>query len=434
MRLTMRSRREVSREYARRYQKLMKMKKKTKKEKGKLLDEFTKLTGYNRCYASYILRNWGKRVILWSGTENEKRLVVIGACTKRKSYEVRCRKYDGPVLEKLKVLWEVLNFPCGKRLKEELSEIVKKSRQFDELKISKEVELKLNQISAATIDRLLKPIRKKYEIKCKGRTKPGSLLKKQIRIRTGVEWDEDRVGYVEIDLVSHDGGNSRGDFCQTLDMVDIKSGWTEMSAVKNRAQIWVFEALTAIRERLPFELRGIDCDNGSEFINAHLFNYCKQEVIDFTRGRASHKNDNCYVEEKNFTAVRNYVGYSRYDNEEERLVLNELYSYLRLYLNFFQPVMKLKSKQRMGAGAKVKKKYDKAKTPFQRLLANNEIDDEKKQNLKNIYHNLNPFDLKRRIEKLQEKLDYMVYLKRKGISVNKHEYLRKESTLQANFM
>jgi len=202
----------------------------------------------------------------------------------------------------------------------------------------------------------------------------------------------------------------------------------------NKAQIWVFEALTAIRERLPFELRGIDCDNGSEFINAHLFNYCKQEVIDFTRGRASHKNDNCYVEEKNFTAVRNYVGYCRYDNEEERSVLNELYSYLRLYLNFFQPVMKLKSKQRMGASAKVKKTYDKAKTPFHRLLGNEKIDDEKKQNLKNIYHNLNPFDLKRRIEKFQEKLDYMVYLKRKGISVNKHEYRRKESTLQANFM
>ena len=428
MRLTMRSRREVSREYARRYQKLIKK----KKEKGKLLDEFTNLTGYNRCYASYILRNWGKRVILCSGSE--KRLVVIGDFTKRKSYscERRSRKYDEAVLEKLKVLWEVLNFPCGKRLKEELSEIVKKSRQFNELKISKEVELKLNQISAATIDRLLKPIRKKYEIKPKGRTKPGALLKKQIRIRTGVEWDEDRVGYVEMDLVSHDGGNSRGDFCQTLNMVDIKSGWTEMSAVKNRAQIWVFEALTAIRERLPFELRGIDCDNGSEFINAHLLNYCKKEVIDFTRGRAAHKNDNCYVEEKNFTAVRNYVGYSRYDNEEERSILNELYSYLRLYLNFFQPVMKLKSKQRMGAT--VKKKYDKAKTPFHRLLGNKKIDDEKKQNLKNIYHNLNPFDLKRKIEKLQEKLDSMVYLKRKGISVNKHEYLRQESTLQANFM
>jgi len=185
MRLTMRSRREVSREYARRYQKLMKMK--MKREKGRLLDEFTNLTGYNRCYASYMLRNWGKRVILRSGTENEKRLVVIGDFTKRKSYEGRCRKYDGLVLEKLKVLWEVLNFPCGKRLKEELSEIVKKSRQFDELKISKEVELKLKQISAATIDRLLKPIRKKYEIKSKGRTKPGSLLKHQIRIRGYVQ-------------------------------------------------------------------------------------------------------------------------------------------------------------------------------------------------------------------------------------------------------
>ena len=412
MGLSMKAKREVSKEYARRYKKVR------KRSKTEVLDEFVELTGYNRCYASYILRNWGRKVFLRG--KNGDMFVIIGEFVKRKRYRKRPRKYDEAVLKVLIIFWKVLNFPCGKRLKAELSEVVKKAEQFKEIKIPIGVKSKLDSISAATIDRLLKSERKKYELKCRARTKPGTLLKKQIAIRTGTDWNEDEVGYTEVDLVSHDGGNTSGDFCQTLDVVDVKSGWTDPQAVKNKAQVWVFEALEEIRDRLPFALKGIDSDNGSEFINAHLFNYCKEEGIDFTRGRSSHKNDNCYVEEKNFTAVRNYVGHYRYDNEQERALLNELYSYLRLYLNYFQPLMKLKSKERIGS--KVIKKYDQPKTPYQRLLEIEEINEPIKSELKAIYKELNPFELKRNIEKIQNKLFKMVYLKRKQIYSNRKNY------------
>lgn len=416
----MRSRQEVSKEYAKCYQKAR------KGSKTEILNNFIELTSYNRCYASYILRHWGKKVFI-RGMDGE-RLVVIGEFVKRKRYRKRCRKYDESVLKKLIIFWKVLNFPCGKRLKPQLPELVKKARQFKEIKIPLGVKSKLYQISAATIDRLLKPVRKKYELKCRAKTKPGTLLKKQIAIRTGTDWKEDEVGYTEVDLVSHDGGNTRGDFCQTLNMVDVKCGWTEPQAVKNKARVWVFEALEFIKEeRLPFPLKGIDSDNGGEFINAHLIHYCEQEGIDFTRSRSSHKNDNCYVEEKNFTAVRNYVGHYRYDNEQQRAVLNELYSYLRLYLNYFQPLMKLKSKERIGS--KVIKKYDEPKTPYHRLLEMEEIEESKKNELKAIYKELNPFELKRSIEKLQKKLFKMVYLKRKRGHINREDYEYQVSTL-----
>lgn len=420
MGLSMRSRQEVSKEYVRRYQKA------SKGGKTEILNSFIELTGYNRCYASYILRNWGKKVFVRG--VNGDRFVLVGEFVKKKRYRQRVKKYDELVLKALIIFWQVLNFPCGKRLKPQLPELVKKARRFKEVKITKEVSSKLNQISPATIDRLLKPERRKYELKCRARTKPGTLLKRQIAIRTGTDWDEDEVGYTEIDLVSHDGGNPSGDFCQTLNMVEIKTGWTEPEAVKNKAQIWVFKALEAIKEeRLPFPLKGIDSDNGSEFINAHLFHYCEQEGIKFTRSRSSHKNDNCHVEEKNFTAVRNYVGHYRYDDEQQRAVLNELYSHLRIYLNYFQPLMKLKSKQRIGS--KVIKKYDQPKTPYQRLLELDEIEESKKNELKAIYKELNPFELKRTVDKLQNKLFKMVYLKRKKAYINRENYEHQISTL-----
>jgi hypothetical protein len=259
---------------------------------------------------------------------------------------------------------------------------------------------------------MLKTERKKYALKCRSKTKPGTLLKKQIAIRSGVEWDEDAVGYEELDLVGHDGGNTGGDYCFTLNVTDIKSGWTDMQAVRNKAQIWVFDALQDIRKRLPFGLKGIDSDNGSEFINAHLVAYCQQENIVFTRSRSYQKNDNCHVEQKNFTAVRNFVGYNRYDHEEELALLNELYGYLRLYLNFFHPQMKLVSKERTGS--RVKKKYDVPQTPYQRLLALEEVSMERRARLQASYDQLNPFALKRTINKLQERLHKMIYEKYKG--------------------
>lgn len=404
-RLEMATRRELSRQYARRYLKA------DRKGKGQILTEFCNLFHYSRKYSSFLLSKWGKKVYI--KRKSSVMTVIVGEFCKRQYPSERKKKYGDDVILVLIMVWVVMNGACGKRLKEALPDMLHKARLFKEISISDEVYAKLEEISASTIDRLLRTERKKYEIKCRDRTKPGSLLKKQIEIRTGTEWDEDEVGYVEIDLVSHDGGNTRGDFCQTLTVVDVKSGWVEMEAIRNKAQIWTVEALEHIRERLPFPLQGIDSDNGSEFINKHLFRYCQDGHITFTRSRSSHKNDGCHVEEKNYTAVRTYVGYNRYDQEPEQALLNQIYANLRLYLNFFHPSMKLISKSREGS--KIIKKYEKAQTPYRRLINENLISPQKAQQLKKQYDELNPFELKRSIDARCNELAILVHRKQKGL-------------------
>jgi hypothetical protein len=401
MGLEMRERQSVSREYAKRYQRS------NKKDKSILLNEFIKLTGYRRDYASFLLRSWNKKVFF-----HNNKVKVIGDFVKRKRGSGR-KSYYLEILSELISFWELLNYPCGKRLKSSLSGLVKKALYFKEMKISLETSNKLNTISASTIDRLLIGERKKFELKPKSKTRPGKFLKSNIPIRLGTEWNEDSLGFLEIDLVSHDGGNASGDFCQTLNTVDIKSGWTDMVCIKNKAQIWTFDALMEIKNRLPFPLKGIDSDNGSEFINHHLYNYCLDKDICFTRTRSSWKNDNCYVEEKNNTAIRGYVGYLRYDTPEQLKLVNELYSNLRLLWNYFQPLMKLKSKNRIGS--KIIKKYDDPKTPFERIVEFKDTDKDIKENLNEIFKNLNPFGLKRNIDRIQNKIFNMPYYKKRGI-------------------
>jgi hypothetical protein len=188
----------------------------------------------------------------------------------------------------------------------------------------------LLKISPSTIDRLLADDRKSLNGMSKARTRPGTLLKSQIPIKTFSDWNDQRPGFVEIDLVAHEGGINSGEFIQSLDVTDVCTGWTEVQAVRNKAQTWVFEAIKDIRARLPFELLGIDSDNGGEFINNQLLRYCREQKITFTRSRSLRKNDNCFVEQKNYSVVRRAVGYFRYDSEQELKLLNELYSYLRL--------------------------------------------------------------------------------------------------------
>lgn len=399
----MREKKSVSREFARRYQSGR------KKEKSIVLDEYVKLTNYRRDYASFLLKNWNKKVYFHGG-----RVVLIGDFTNERSKSGRKRKYCDQTFSIIYKLWELLNYPCGKRLKSQLLELVSKAVEFDEISGIESVLDKLKSISASTIDRLLKSSRNKFLLKGRSRTKPGTLLKRDIPIRTGVDWNEDELGYLEIDLVSHEGSNNSGEFCYTLNTVDVKSGWTDMVAVKNKAQVWVFEALKEVRSRLPFQLKGIDSDNGTEFINNHLYTYCNDQDIKFTRSRPYRKNDNCFVEQKNYTAVRTYSGYYRYDTKDQLDVLNEFYSHIRIYLNYFHPSMKLLSKTR--AGSKITKKYDKPKTPYERILLCKCIDEEQKQNLVKIYKNLNPFELKRKIDKIQDKLFRMAYLRKHGRS------------------
>jgi len=385
----MREKRSVTAIVASRYRKA------TKKEKYIILGEFTQLNGYNRCYAAFLLREHGKRLRVNTNT------VLVGDFRKRIKRN-KPRIYDDKVESALKKIWFLMDCICGKRLAPMLGELIGVLERFGEIELQSEVKEKLLNVSPATIDRLLVEERKKQTLRARSKTKPGTLLKHQIPIRTFSEWDEQKPGFVEMDLVGHDGGDVSGDYIQTLDITDVCTGWTETQAVKNRAQVWVFEALKQIRECLPFKLLGIDSDNGGEFINDQLYRYCQKEQITFTRGRPYRKNDSCYVEQKNYSVVRRAVGYLRYETEEQLEVINELYGYLRVYTNYFQPVMKLIEKTRVGS--RVRKKYDKSKTPYHRVIESSHVEEEEEKALSKEYAKLNPAELKRQITRLQNKL------------------------------
>lgn len=389
MGLTMREKRSVAALKAAGYSKAR------KREKTKRLDELVELTHYTRRHARRLLSQHGKKVWLKSKTK------VVGDANQR-SRRVRARIYDDEVLAVLIKIWKMMDYICGKRLQPALAEIVTVLERHNELSCARETRAKLLRISAATIDRLLRPERRKYELRSRSRTRPGTLLKHQIPIRTFSDWDEQRPGFAEIDLVGHDGGLAVGDYCQTLDLTDIATTWTETAGVKNKAQVWVFEALKKLRENLPFPLLGLDSDNGSEFINKQLEQYCRDQKLTFTRSRPYRKNDNCFVEQKNYSVVRRAVGYGRFDTDQQLQLLNELYSQLRLYTNFFLPTMKLLSKERVGS--RVKKKYDRAQTPYLRVLASAQVTKSDKQQLRVKYATLNPAALKRKLDRLQQRL------------------------------
>jgi hypothetical protein len=388
MRLTMKARQEVTKATAGQYRGAR------KKEKSKILDQFIGTTGYSRWYARLVLRHEGRRL------QTDKQTIVVVE-RKSRTKRRRARRYDEHVQTALVRLWRIMDYICGKRLQPMLPELLPVLERYNEFRCDRETRAKLLRISAASIDRLLQPERRKYELRGRSGTKPGTLLKKQIPIRTFAEWDEQRPGFVEIDLVAHDGGQAAGDYCQTLDLTDIATTWTETMAVRNKAQAWVFAALKEMRQKLPFSLLGIDSDNGSEFINKYLVEYCKEQKLSFTRSRPYRKNDNCFVEQKNYSVVRRAVGYARYDTEAQLHLLNELYATLRLYTNFFQPTMKLKSKERVGS--KVIKRYDRAQTPYQRVLAA-QVSEPEKERLRAKYKTLNPAALKRKLMRLQERL------------------------------
>jgi hypothetical protein len=388
MRLTMQQRQAVVAKTASRYQRS------SKKEKGSILSELVELTEYSRVYARRVLRQHGQRIK--QGKHSFLADVRVHSPRRRAPY------YDEQVRTALVKIWRVMDYICGKRLQPALAELVTVLERHNELRCDRLTREKLLQVSAATIDRLLRVERRKHELRGKARTKPGTLMKHQIPIRTFAEWDEQQPGFGEIDLVGHDGGLAAGDYCQTLDLTDVATTWTETIAVRNKAQSHVFAAIQKVRKNLPFALLGLDSDNGSEFINDQLLQYCRQEKITFTRSRPYRKNDNCFVEQKNYSIVRRAVGYARYDTEEQCELLNELYSYLRLYTNFFLPTMKLKSKERVGS--RVKKCYDQALTPYQRVLQSPLVGKAAKDRLRAKYVTLNPAALKRKIERLQQRL------------------------------
>ena len=333
-----------------------------KVEKQKKLDEFTAATGYHRKHAIRVLKN----------------KVQVQNHRKRKAKTYRT-VYHGEVIQALEQIWEIYGHICSKRLQPYLPEAIRVLERSKEIQLSEDTKELLSlapparagvKISSATIDRCLRPIRIKSPHGL-STTKPGSLLKNLIPVRTFTEWDQEKAGFMEIDLVAHCGNTTEGQYLNTLTCTDISTGWTDVTALPHRSQEAVSAAIHLMRQRLPFPLLGIDFDNGTEFINDLLYRYCLDEKITFTRSHPYQKNDQAHVEQKNWSVVRHTVGYDRWETEQQLALLESIYDKLRLYINFFQPSFKLIGKERIDN--KTIKRYDIAKTPYQRVLERKDI-------------------------------------------------------------
>lgn len=377
MGLTLAERRAITETTAARYQLA------DKGAKGRILDELCANTGWHRSHARKAL------------TAALKPKVV----TPRRPRPV---KYGPDVIAALTVCWTVLGMPAGKRLAPMLGELVSVMRHFGELVIDDETAALLASMSAATIDRRLSCERSKYQLKGRCTTKPGSLLKSQIPVRTWADWNDARPGFVEIDLVSHDGGNLTGAHAFTLTVTDIATGWTENRSVPKKTANVVLAALNDIAYRMPFPILGVDSDNGSEFINLTVLQWCERHHLTFTRARPGNKNDGCHAEQKNWAVVRNVVGYHRYDTAAELLLLNEIWRLQSKLTNYFYPQQKLISKVRHGA--KVTKKYDTAATPFHRAINHPTINEDQIAALARTHAGINPAATRRRIQALASQL------------------------------
>jgi hypothetical protein len=354
-----------------------------KAAKGRMLDELCATTGWHRNHARKALR-----------------LALVPRFVRPRA--PRASRYGPEVIEALAFCWAVLGAPTGKRLAPIMDELVPTLRRFGELEIADEIAVSLLAMSPATIDRRLAADRSKLVLKGHSHTRAGSLLKDSIPIRTWAEWNDAVPGFVEIDLVGHEGGNAVGEHCYTLTVTDIATGWTENRSLRNKARKWVVEALADIGRVMPFPIIGIDSDNGSEFINYHLLEWCEQRQITFTRSRPGNSNDGAHVEQKNWAVVRTVVGYHRYDSAVELLLLNKIWVLQSQMTNYFCPQQKLIKKVRTGA--KVAKKYDRATTPRRRAVDHPAVTNEDKTILADTYRELNPAAIQRQIQALTNEL------------------------------
>jgi hypothetical protein len=342
-------------------------------EKTRILDEFVAATGYHRKHAIRKLRK--------------------GVPESQRERRGRKRTYTGDAVRALAEIWRICGCICGTRLRPFIPEMVVVLERHDELVVDADTKELLLKMSISTIDRCLAPFRQQ-----RGRglstTKPGTLLKDAIPVRTFSDWDEAKPGFAEMDLVAHCGDTTAGQYLQTLTVTDVASGWTECLVLPHRSQKAVSAAMLELRAHLPFPLLGVDSDNDGVFINETLQRYCEEEQITFTRSRPYKKNDQCFVEQKNWSVVRRTIGYRRYESAAALALFQAIYADLRLYVNFFQPVMKLTHKEREGS--KVRKYYDEAKTPHQRIMASVSAKD--KLRLQHTYLQLNPAALRRQID------------------------------------
>jgi hypothetical protein len=357
MEFTMTEKKKIAAQSAPRYRKA------GKREKSQILDEYLALSGgISRKYAIFKLNRIGKthpRLL-------DGQTVTVETVEKIRKKRTCLPYYDAPVAVMLELLWTNFNYPCGKLFAPFLRLNLDLIRLSGKYRMSEAVANKLKKISPRTIDRLLHKPKQRMKIRGTSGTKPVRLLHRAIPILTWLQYAQKPSGFFQIDLVQHDGGNPSGEFCYTLTMTDVKTGWTIHSALLNKASTWVLQALDRARTMLPMGLKGVHSDTGSEFINKPVDQWCQRNHVEFTRSRPTHKNDNCYVEQKNYAAVRKIVGYFRYQGAAGTAALQAVYDAYNPLLNLYYPCMKQISCERVGA--KKKRKYDQAETPFQRLL------------------------------------------------------------------
>ncbi len=344
-------------------------------EKGRILDEFCRVTDYHRKSALRLL----------NGPPPGRR-----PPPRRR----RAPSYGTRVIQVLAAIWRAAGYPWSVRLQALLPLWLPWARR--RFRLTPTIEEQLLRLSPRQMDRRLAPHRQQVQKRLYGRTKPGTLLKHHIPLRTD-RWDVTVPGFTEVDLVAHSGESGAGEFVHSLNLTDIHTTWVETRAVLGRGQAGVAAALEEMRRAVPFALRGIDSDNGSEFINAHLVRYCQGHGIQFTRGRPYKKDDNAHVEQKNWTHVRKLMGYVRYESPEARDAMNTLYRQeLRLFQNLFLPSVKLVRKLRVGS--RVRRVYDRPQTPLERVLACPEADPVKGAHLKALRERLDPFALAEAID------------------------------------
>jgi hypothetical protein len=353
-----------------------------KKAKTEIVNEFVATTGMHR-----------KAVI---------RLVNGRGRSSGKKKRGRPRLYGHEAMAAVRLAWEASDCLCSKRLQPFLPELASILKRCGELTVTRETDVRLCQMSPSTIDRLLRRWRGSGTGRGLSTTKPGTLLKNSIPIRTFSDWNENKPGFLEADLVAHCGESAEGFYLTTLSTVDVATGWCEPVAVWGKGQERVGGAVYYVRKQLPMPMLGLDSDNGSEFINQSLYDYCRHNGITFTRSRSYKKNDSCHVEQKNWTVIRRVIGYDRFSSKAAFKALEDIYILLRLYINFFQPVSKLVRKSRHGA--KVYKLYDTAQTPYQRLLRSGVLTEDKKRELADTYGALNPVTLLKEIRRSVEHL------------------------------
>lgn len=349
-------------------------------QRGTLLDEMEAMTGFHR-----------KALI--------RRMHRPARPPKRAKRRGRPAQYGREVVAALVVIWTAAGYPWSQRLKALVPTWLPYARRH--VALSKATEQRLRQMSARQMDRCLAGEKRIVRRRLYGRTKPGSLLKHQIPLRTD-RWDVDEPGFTEIDLVSHSGDCAEGEFAQSLNLTDILTAWVSTRAVLGKSQVRVQGALAQIRADLPFPLKGIDSDNGSEFINAHLKRYCDQTAVQFTRGRPYKKDDNAHIEQKNWTHVRKLIGYDRYDTRAAVDAMNALYADAGRLQNLFLPSVKLVEKVRVGS--RTRRRYDAPQTPLDRLVASGQGDGPKVRALLHERAHLDPFALASRVERQLERI------------------------------